>query len=52
MSIHKSTDYKLSAVEYYLNTDDISLENTCDIYKCSRQSLYKWAFLFNILLKY
>ena len=43
MSIHKSTDYKLSAVEYYLNTDDISLENTCDIYKCSRQSLYRWV---------
>ena len=40
MSTHKSTDYKLSAVEYYLNTEDISLENTCDIYKCSIQSLY------------
>ena len=43
MSTHKSTDYKLSAVEYYLNTEDISLENTCDIYKCSRQSLYRWV---------
>ncbi len=30
MSTHKSTDYKLSAVEYYLNTDNISLENTCE----------------------
>ncbi len=49
MSIHKSTDYKLSAVEYYLNTDIISLENTSEIFKCSRQSLYRWAFLFNIL---
>ena len=27
MSTHKSTDYKFSAVEYYLNTDNISLEN-------------------------
>ena len=43
MSTHKSTDYKLSAVEYYLNTDNISLENTCNIYKCSRQSLYRWV---------
>ena len=43
MSIHKSTDYKLSAVKYYLNTDNISLENTCNIYKCSRQSLYRWV---------
>ena len=40
MSTHKSTDYKFSAVEYYLNTDNISLENTCEIFKCSRQSLY------------
>lgn len=43
MSTHKSTDYKLSAVEYYLNTDNISLENTCEIFKCSRQSLYRWV---------
>jgi len=43
MSTHKSTDYKLSAVQYYLDTEDISLENTCNIYKCSRQSLYRWV---------
>ena len=43
MSTHKSTDYKLSAVEHYLNTDNISLENTCEIFKCSRQSLYRWV---------
>jgi transposase len=43
MSTHKSTDYKLSAVEYYLNTYNISLENTCEIFKCSRQSLYRWV---------
>ena len=23
--------------------DNISLENTCNIYKCSRQSLYRWV---------
>jgi len=43
MSTHKSTDYKLSAVQYYLDMEDISLENTCNIYKCSRQSLYRWV---------
>jgi transposase len=43
MSTHKSTDYKLSEVQYYLDTEDISLENTCDIYKCSKQSLYRWV---------
>jgi hypothetical protein len=41
MSTHKSTDYKFSAVEYYLNTDNISLENIsleniCEIFKCLR----------------
>ena len=52
MSTRKSTDYKLSAIKYYLDTNDIRLENTCKIYKYSRQSLYSWVFLFNILVKY
>ena len=43
MSTHKSTDYKLSTVEHYLNTNNISLENTCEIFKCSRQSLCRWV---------
>ena len=34
MSEHKSDDYKLLAVEYYLNTQDISLVDTCEIFKC------------------
>ena len=43
MGKHKSTDYKLSAVEYYLDNDDLSLRDTCDIYKCSKYSLVRWV---------
>jgi transposase len=43
MGKHKSTDYKLSAVEYYLDNEDLSLRNTCDIYKCSKYSLVRWV---------
>jgi transposase len=42
MSKHKSEDYKLSAVKYYLN-NDVSLDNVCNIFDCSKQSLYRWA---------
>jgi hypothetical protein len=41
MGKHKSTDYKLSAVEYYLDNDDLSLRDTCDIYKSFYQSYIK-----------
>jgi len=34
MPIHKSEDYKLSAVEYYL-TEDKTQEEVCKIFKCS-----------------
>jgi transposase len=43
MSKHKSDDYKLLAVEYYLNTQDISLIDTCKIFKCSKTSLDRWV---------
>ena len=44
MGKHKSTDYKLSAVEYYLdNYNNISLRDTCKIYKCSKYSLVRWV---------
>jgi hypothetical protein len=39
MSKHKSEDYKLLAVKYYLN-NDVSLDNVCYIFDCSKQSLY------------
>ena len=41
---HKSEDYKLSAVNYYLN-NDVSLDDVYKIFDCPKQSLY--LFLFN-----
>lgn len=42
MGKHKSTDYKFSAVQYYLDTEDTSLSKTCDIFQCSKYSLARW----------
>jgi transposase len=44
--IHKSEDYKLSAVEYYL-TEDISQEQVCRIFKCNPRSLMRWVEKYN-----
>lgn len=41
MSTHKSNDYKLSAVLYYLENNDTK-ENVCNIFKCARRSLSRW----------
>lgn len=41
-SKHKSDDYKLSAVEYYL-VDDKSQIDVCKIFKCSSKSLIRWV---------
>ena len=38
----KSTDYKLTAVQHYL-VEDISQEEVCKIFKCSRRSLMRWV---------
>jgi transposase-like protein len=38
---HKSEDYKISAVEYYL-VEDNSQEEVCKIFKCSPRSLMRW----------
>ena len=35
MSKHKSEDYKLSAVKYYLN-NQVSLDNICKIFNCHK----------------
>jgi len=48
MSKHKSEDYKLSAVKYYLN-NDVSLDDVCEIFDCPKQSLYRWIKRFNEL---
>jgi len=42
MSKHKSEDYKLSAVKYYLESNDTQ-ENVCKIFKCSVRSLLRWV---------
>jgi transposase-like protein len=41
MSKHKSEDYKLSTVKYYLDNNNNQL-NTCKIFKCSPRSLMRW----------
>ena len=41
-SKHKSEDYKISAVEYYLVGDKSQLE-VCEIFKCSPRSLMRWV---------
>jgi len=46
-SKHKSEDYKLSAVEYYLVGDKSQLE-VCEIFKCSPRSLMRWVFSKNL----
>jgi len=42
MGKHKSTDYKLSTVEYYLN-EQKSLSYVCDIFNCSKYSIVRWV---------
>ena len=42
MPKHKSEDYKLSAVNYYL-TENCNQLQTCKIFKCSRRSLMRWV---------
>ena len=41
MPIHKSSDYKLSVVKYYLNNSKNQLQ-TCKIFDCSERSLMRW----------
>ena len=38
---HKSEDYKISAVKYYLNS--LNYTETAIIFGCSRQSLMRWV---------
>ena len=43
---HKSEDYKISAVKYYINNNK-SLDEVCEIFECSRKSLYRWVKRYN-----
>ena len=42
MPTHKSSDYKLSAVKYYLSHSKNQLQ-TCKIFGCSERSLMRWV---------
>ena len=40
MTKHKSEDYKISAVKYYLK-NNVSLDDVSKIFNCPNQSLYR-----------
>lgn len=42
MPKHKSEDYKLLAVQHYLEENNTQI-NTCNIFKCSPRSLMRWV---------
>ena len=48
MSTHKSSDYKLSAVKYYLSHSKNKVQ-TCKIFGCSERSLMRWVDKYIIL---
>lgn len=47
MSKHKSEDYKLTTVKYFLENNDTNYTKTCDIFKCSERSLKRWIERYN-----
>ena len=47
MTKHKSEDYKLTAVKYFLENNDTNYTKTCDIFKCSERSLKRWIERYN-----
>ena len=42
MPSHKSNDYKLTAVQYYL-VEDKTQEEVCKVFKCTPRSLMRWV---------
>jgi len=38
---HKTEDYKISAVKYYLN-NEVSMDEVCEIFECKKTSLKRW----------
>jgi len=44
MPSHKSNDYKLTAVQYYL-VEDKTQEEVCKIFKCIPRSLMRWEYV-------
>ena len=48
MPNHKSEDYKITAVKYYIDNEDwVTYEHVCDIFKCSARSLKRWISRYN-----
>ena len=41
MPHHKSEDYKISAVKYYLKSKHQT--ETCEFFECSQRSLMRWV---------
>ena len=39
---HYSNDYKISAVKYYISDENITMDDVCNIYNCSKASLKRW----------
>ena len=46
MSKHKSEDFKISAVNYYLD-NDVSMDYVCNIFNCKKPSLSRWVQRYN-----
>tara|TARA_B100000795_G_C22799549_1_gene441107 strand:+ start:645 stop:1676 length:1032 start_codon:yes stop_codon:yes gene_type:complete len=38
---HKTEDYKISAVKYYIN-NEVSMDEVCKIFECKKTSLKRW----------
>ena len=38
---HKTEDYKISAVKYYIN-NEVSMDKVCEIFECKKTSLKRW----------
>ena len=48
MTKHKSEDYKISAVKYYLNNDKgDGYKKTCKIFDCKKSTLRDWIKRYN-----
>ena len=44
---HKSEDYKISAVKYYLKNKD-NIRKTCKIFDCKKSILQRWINRYKI----
>lgn len=43
---HKSEDYKITAVKYYIK-NDASMDKVCNIFDCTKTSLKRWIDRYN-----